>query len=162
MMQDEDSEEPISDRDAFIVLQRIDNSSGFKQLQMAQGKNNSLVKKAKTKYPHLYSFAMENLGEDYPKVYTEETGPLLDEALHSNLQIAAKEEKKKNDNYNLIISKIFNEIKPLQKRTNHDRNQHYNPDLEGLDAVPLEFLNTMPAVSPDMNQDYPLFVAQTG
>ena len=32
MMQDEDSEEPLSDRDAFVLLQRIDNSAGFKSL----------------------------------------------------------------------------------------------------------------------------------
>ena len=51
MMQDEDSEEPISDREAFILLQRIDNSNGFKSLQMSQGKNRSLVKKAKAKFP---------------------------------------------------------------------------------------------------------------
>ena len=59
MMQDEDSEEPISDREAFILLQKIDNSSGFKSLQMSQGKNISLVKKAKAKFPQIYNHAME-------------------------------------------------------------------------------------------------------
>ena len=103
---------------------------------MAQGKNNSLVKKAKAKYPHLYSFAVDDLGQEQSRGYLEEAGPLYDGALHSNLQIAAKEEKKRSDNYNLIISKIFNEIKPLQKRTYHDRNQQYNQDLGVLDATP--------------------------
>ena len=78
MMQDEDSEEPLSDRDAFVLLQRIDNSAGFKSLQMSQGKNRSLVKKAKAKFPHLYSHAMEESTQESSRGHLEEAGLLID------------------------------------------------------------------------------------